>query len=121
MGIVLEKGLVPGECIISEGENGYSRTTVQVVAPVDTVYAPGTVLGKVTATGDYVAYDPDAADGSETVAGVLIYQASGTSDRVILNRHSQVKSDVIVWDETLTPAEIVTGTAELEALGIIAR
>ena len=38
------------------------------------VYKAGTILGQVTASGIYAPHDPDAEDGRETEAALLIYR-----------------------------------------------
>ncbi|WP_068420051.1 head decoration protein [Labrenzia sp. OB1] len=119
---VLTKKSSPGSCIISEGDHGFSRDTGSVVVPADKIYEANTVLGQVTANKTFVKYDPDAEDGSETVAAILIYPATeGTSDRALLRRHAQVIASELVWFDGATPAQKTTGHTELETLGIIAR
>ena len=43
------------------------------------VLQAGTVLGKVTASGKYVAYDNTALDGSETAVAILADKVDATS------------------------------------------
>ena len=67
---VLTDGPHTADFILSEGPGYYSRDQITV----DTgVLVPGTVLGKITATGKFVILAPAAVDGSQTAAGVLIY------------------------------------------------
>lgn len=118
----LTKKPVPGSCIISEGDHGFSRDTGSVVVPADEVFEANTVLGQVTADDTFVKYDPAADDGSETVAAILIYPATeGTSDKALLRRHAQVKASELEWFDGANDAQKTTGHAELEALGIIVR
>ncbi|EEE46079.1 head decoration protein [Roseibium alexandrii] len=118
---VLTEKAGPGSCIIMEGEHGYSRDTGTVIVPNEQTYLANTVLGQVTANKNYVQWAPGAADGSESVAAILIYPASGTSEKSLLVRLSQVKSQDLVMPEGATPAQIETAHAELEVLGIIVR
>ena len=66
-----------GEFIISEANGTRSREVVTVAAAAAALPA-GTVLGKITASGKYVAYSDAASDGTETAAGVL-YAANAAS------------------------------------------
>jgi Bacteriophage lambda head decoration protein D len=116
---VLTEKAGAGSCIIQEGDHYYSRDVVTVDGGAG--LAANTVLGKKTVGGHYVTYDPDATDGSEDVAGILIYPAVGTVEATILTRHAQVKSAALVWFDGATTNEKNTGIAALAALGIIAR
>lgn len=82
---------------------------------IDTDIAFGTVLGKVTATGAYVAHAPAAVDGSEKAAGVSLG-----------GMLALVRGPVIVADSALiynaatdTDAEKAAVKDALKALGII--
>lgn len=44
----------------------------------------GTVLGKVTASGKYVAYNGAAADGSETAVGILYHRVEPSAGNDVL-------------------------------------
>lgn len=72
-------------------DSGYPRLTFFVndvgqdslfsitVASGTDVLAGGTVLGKVTATGKYTAYDGGASDGTETATGILLNRIDPTN------------------------------------------
>ncbi len=49
------------------------------VFTLDEVWPAGAVLGRVTATGKLVRFDPGAADGSETAIAVLTQECSATA------------------------------------------
>lgn len=118
---VLTEKLGPGSCIIQEGEHFYSRDVVVVNAGVGVTLPANSVLGKITATGKYVIWDPENADGSQTVAGVLIYPVTGEQDATVLRRLSQVKTPALNWFSGATSGNKTSGIAGLAALGIIAR
>lgn len=68
---MMKKDLIvrPGEHLIFEVHPGMCRTTGKLKAGAN--YPTAMVLGKVTATGELVSWDPAASDGSQTVEGVL--------------------------------------------------
>lgn len=118
--VVLTEKPRTGEYLISEAEHHRSRDVETIEAGVDT-YEPGTVLGKVTAGGAFKIYDPAAVDGTESVAGVLFERTTGTAKRTVHKRAAQVDSASLAWFDGATAPQIATGTAELEALGIVVR
>ncbi len=118
---VLTEKLGPGSCIIQEGDHYYSRDVGVVSAGAGVTYPANTVLGKVTATGKYVVWNPANADGSETVAAILIYPVTGEEEAALLRRHAQVKIPALNWFTGATAGNKTTGIAGLAALGIIAR
>lgn len=74
-------------------------------------------------TGEYVAYDNTAADGSEVAAGVLYAAAAdSTADQkaVIIARDAEVNSNLIDWGTNDATGK-TAGIADLKALGIIVR
>lgn len=105
------------ESLISAANGDRSFENVNVDATGVELEA-GAVLGKVTASGDYVAYAEGASDGSETVAGVLLEKVieDETGARAIIARDATVKTYKLNY--TGTEATVIAGLA---ALGIIAR
>nr|MDT0253422.1 head decoration protein [Endozoicomonas sp.] len=116
------EGMHTGEFLVSEGNNSISREQVPVAANLD--MEPGTVVGKVTATGVYAPLAPAAADGTETAAGVLyagkVTEASG-GDGVIIARLAEVVDSLLVWPVGITAEEQSDAVAELAGLDIITR
>lgn len=105
--------------ISSEATGNRSRDVITVDGAATTAasLAAGTVLGKVTSGGKYIAYLAGASDGSEDAAGVLIEALDkGTAD---------VSATIIARDAEVNEAELTgsdgAGKLELEALGIIYR
>ncbi|WP_257286408.1 head decoration protein [Endozoicomonas sp. SESOKO1] len=121
MSVKTEKNYT-AEFLISEGNNSISREQVALAANLD--MEPGTVLGKVTATGVYKPVDPAAADGSETAAGVL-YAGKATDasggDGVIIARLAEVVDSLLVWPDGITGEEQAAAITELAGLDIITR
>ena len=64
----LIEGTHPGGFLVWEAFRDYTRETVTVAAGT---LEPGTVLGRITASGKYAAHDPAAVDGTETAVAVL--------------------------------------------------
>ena len=61
---VLIEARHPGEFLMTEANGQRSRETITIASGAG-IIAPGTVLGKVTASGKYVASAVGAADGSQ--------------------------------------------------------
>lgn len=117
----LTEGRFAGECIVSEASGTRSREHVTILSGQD--LPANAVLGKVTASGKYVAYDNAASDGSETVAGIL-YDAVDASDGdvggVALIRDAEVKASGLDWN-TQNQAGIDAGIVDLLSLGVVVR
>jgi len=82
------------------------------------------VIAVTTVPGQYVAYAPNASNGSQTAIGILWEDTNATDEAqraVAITRDAEVKADLLVWPTGFTPAQIATGTTQLEARGIIAR
>lgn len=80
-----------GEFLLSEGNGAISRETVTVAASA--ALPAGQVLGVVTATGEYAAYNNAATDGTETAVAVLYAPLADTAaDRaaVVIARLAEV-------------------------------
>ncbi len=109
-----------GEHLVSEGNKSISRESI-VIASGEGVLLPGTVLGKVTGTGEYRAYDSTNVDGSETAAGVLFDGVDATSaaqDAVAHVRDCEVAKADLTWP---TPGDEAAGTADLLVNHVILR
>ena len=112
----------PGGFLVWEAFRDYSREVVTIAAGT---LEPGTVLGKITASGKYAAHDPAATDGTETAVAVLWGKADATGGDTpgvavvrgpaIVNRHD------LVFAGTPTEGEITAAHAALLAAGILVR
>lgn len=111
----------PNSCVISEGEHGYSRDEVSVAAGAGVTLPGGTVLGRITATGVFVIWNPANTDGSQVVAAVLSSPVTGTQKSSVIRRLSQVNTSLLNWFSGATAPQRATGIAGLATLGIIAR
>jgi hypothetical protein len=105
------------EFLLSEAPGTLSREEITVVSGQNLV--SGTLLGKVTASSKYIAYDDgaDPADGSETAAGILLYDCDATDGdqkAVMIARNAEVASAKLTGSDA-------NGLADLAALTIIAR
>ncbi len=118
----LVEGKHAGGFLVWEAFREYTRETITVAAGV---LEPGTVLGRITATGKYAAHDPVAIDGTETAVALLWGKADASGGDApavavlrgpaIVNRHD------LVFAGTPSEAEIVAAHAALLAAGILVR
>lgn len=103
-------------------EVGYCRDVVTIDNGLDLV--SGTVLGKITSGGKYVKLNPDASDGSQTAAGILLYDVAAASaevEGVVLARGpAVVVNDKLTWTAD-TNLDQAASRVLLEALGIQVR
>ncbi|MBB1491329.1 head decoration protein [Paracoccus sp. MC1854] len=112
----------PGGFLVWEAFRDYTRETITVATGT---LEPGTVLGRITASGKYAAHDPAAVDGTETAAAVLWGKADASGGDAlavalirgpaIVNRHD------LVFAGTPGAPEIAAAHAALLAAGILVR
>lgn len=120
----LTEGRHPGEFLIGEQAGTLSRDQVTVTVAGSTELAPGTVLGKITASGKYVVYDNDSSDGREVAAGILHGTLDNESvsaadmDATIINFGAEVRADDLTWGDD---SHASAGLVDLAALFIKAR
>jgi hypothetical protein len=118
----LTEGRHTGEHLISEAAGTRSRDVVTLVTGQN--LEPGTVLGKITASGKYTQLAPAAADGSEVAAAVLFAAVDATAaDKaaVVHLRDTEIASAGLNWSAVITAGEKAVAAAELKALGIVIR
>ncbi len=116
------EGTHAGGLLVWEDFRDYTRETITIAAGT---LEPGTVLGKITASGKYAAHDPAAVDGTETAVAVLWGKADASAGDVpavavvrgpaIVNRHD------LVFAGTPSEAEIAAAHTALLAAGILVR
>ena len=101
----------------------YSRD--QVTVALGEVLELGAVVGRVTATTQIKRFDPDATDGTEMPAGILLDPVDATAaafpEGLLLARHGIVASSAVVWPEGITAPQQAAAIAALEARGILIR
>lgn len=121
---VLIEGRHPGEFLMTEANGQRSRENITIASGAG-IIAPGTLLGKVAASGKFVASAVGATDGSQTVVAVALYGCDATSaDAAIaaIVRDAEVNGHVLSYhaDRDLA-AEKASAEADLAGVGIIVR
>jgi hypothetical protein len=107
--------------MVSEA-NGYKSRDSVTVAAGSATYLPGTLLGKITSSGNYVQYAPGATDGSQTVAGILCGTlVASTAKKTVISRDAEVNGGNLTYPAGSNAAAIATANAALAVLGIIVR
>ena len=121
---VLIEGRHPGEFLITEANGQRSRETITIASGAG-VIAAGTVLGKVTASGKYVASSVGASDGSEVPSAINIHGADATAADATVSaivRDAEVNGKYLTWHaDRDQPAEKAAANAALAILGVIVR
>lgn len=83
---------------------------------------PGTVLGKITASGKYVAHDAALANGAQTAAAILYHAVDATSADVTtvatVNGPATVNGNRLTWKAGISDANRLAGLAALRAKGL---
>lgn len=109
--------------IKAEEEQSYSRKDITVASGQN--LAIGTVLGKITASGKYAAYDNDAVDGTQTAAGILAAavnaSAADAPGVAVVREAIAAKEQLIFGAGVTTQGEKDAAYADLEAIGIVCR
>ena len=115
--------------LVSEANGTRSRDVVTIAEGVHAL--PGTVLGKVTATGHYVPLDPangsgegQSPDGSQTAVAVLFAEVDATLGEkpgVITARDAEVAAHALLWPTGITEQQKTAALAQLAQAGIVAR
>lgn len=107
--------------LVSEANGMYrSRDEGTVAAGTDGLLV-GTVLGKLTTGGNFVALDTAAATGAENAAGILFEAAVGTVRRTVVTRDAEVNGAHLIYPDGSTDTDKATINAALAGLGIIVR
>lgn len=119
---ILKDSRGAGHFILSEA-NGY-RSRQRISVGANQALLSGQVLGKLTAGGAYVKLAPAAADGSQTVAGILfddVVTTAEVADAVSFERDGEVNAADLVWPAGITENQKAAALAALAAKGVIAR
>lgn len=120
----LNEGQHAGEFLVSEANKTRSRDVATLAEGQN--LAAGTVLGRLTVGGAFVALNPgvEPADGSEIAAGILFDNVDATdaaTEAVIIARDAEVNGGELVWPTGISGGDQATATGQLAALGIIVR
>ena len=114
----------PAEFILSEANGQRSREAITIASGAG-IIAAGTVLGKVTASGKYLASAAGATDGSQTPAAIAIHGADASSADATISaivRDAEVNSNCLTYHaDREQPAEKAAAKESLKGLGIIVR
>ncbi len=73
----LTEGKTPGDFLLFEEHDHYCRAEVTIAAGAN--LEPGTVLGKITASGKFTTHETGVSDGSQTAVAVLVTAAAAES------------------------------------------
>lgn len=114
--MALNEGKHTGEFLLSEGNGTISREEVTVAAAAGAM-VPGTLVGKITASGKYKEYNNANSDGSEVAAGITyaaVTDSASDQKAVIIARNAEVMSSALTGSDT-------PGKADLLLLGIVVR
>ena len=107
-----------------KAELAYCRQVVTVTEATAKTLVPGTVLGKITASGKYTTAVETAADGSKAFAGVVLFEtpvAAGVDKQVVVlvKGPASVGKGGLVLDASYdTTAKKNVVYAAMEAAGI---
>lgn len=107
--------------IVSEANGSRSREEINLIKGQN--LQVGTILGKITESGEYTQYNSTATNGSQTVAGILYDNINATEEdrkAVVIIRDAEIAKDKLIYpddsDDTKNKAN-----EELKALGLIIR
>ena len=111
-----------GGFLVWEAFRDYCREVVTIATGT---LEPGTVLGKITASGKYAAHDSAALDGTETAVAVLWGKADATGGDVpgvvVIRGPAIVNQNDLFFAGTPSQAEIDAAHAALATAGILVR
>jgi F0F1-type ATP synthase epsilon subunit len=108
--------------LLSEGNGTISREKVTIVAGCAPATA-GTVLGKITASGKYTAYDDGLTSGAEDAVAVLAETVDATADvsAVVIRRMAEVKKAELNWHASADATAKTAAYTNLLLSNIVAR
>ncbi|MDR2366437.1 MAG: head decoration protein [Zoogloeaceae bacterium] len=106
---ILQEGSHTAEFLLSEGNGEISREEVLIKSGA--VYSAGQVLGIVTATGKYAAYDnSDSTTGLGVAAGVLyapVDAADADQKATVIVRLAEVVQSLLVGLDDAAKADLL--------------
>ena len=111
-----------GEYLLWEADRQVARDRVTLTG--GQLLYPGTVLGKITASGKVTQLDPDASDGSEDACGVLYYRVNARSNdqpTIMTCRQCEVASLALIWPDGISDNQKAAAIAQLTTLGVVVR
>lgn len=99
-----QEPLRPWNFVISQANGNLSRQSVTIVSGSGVVQ-PGTVLGRITASGKYKQYTVGASDGSQNavaILGELVDATSADKTAGAIVRLAEVNTAALQWGATVT-------------------
>jgi len=121
---VLTEGRHPGEFLMTEANGQRSRENITIASGAG-IIAPGTVLGRITTSGKYLASAVGATDGSQTAAAIALYgcdATSGDANISAITRDAEVNGSILTYHpDRDQAAEKTAAQGDLAAVGIIVR
>ncbi|UEM11731.1 head decoration protein [Bradyrhizobium barranii subsp. barranii] len=117
------EGRHPAEFLLSEANGQRSRGNITIGQ--NQTIVPGSVLGQITASGQYIAHDPAAADGSQTAAAVALYGAvtgaGATAAISAIVREAELNGKTLTTKTGLTAPQLAQISTDLAGKQIIVR
>lgn len=121
---VKTEGARAESCVLSEANGTRSRDVVTILADSG-VITPGTVLGKITASGKYKPATATGSDGAQTAAAVALtgVDSTGADGTVVaLVRDAEViKPELSYHSSVDDQAKKDAKNVQLAGVGILAR
>ena len=121
---VLIEGRHPGEFLMTEANGQRSRENITIASGAG-IITPGTVLGRITASGKYLASAVGATDGSQTAVAIALYgcdATSGDADISAITRDAEVNASILTYHpDRDQAAEKTAAQGDLAMVGIIVR
>jgi hypothetical protein len=113
------------EHVISEANGRQSREQIVLDVPAANVLA-GTVLGKVTASGQYRPLDLEALTGEEVAAAIQCVTEVALDPAADIRtsahvRDAEMNGWKLIWPDGITDNEKAAAEAELAEAGILVR
>lgn len=110
-----------GAYIAEEVSVNLSRRVVEIASGAGKL-APGTVLGKVTSSGQYVQFDPEADDGSQTACAILFDHVDATKQdvqAVVTVTLTAVNESELIWPEGISGQQLAAAINQLREADIV--
>lgn len=111
-----QEGVHTNEFLLSYEEEGYSLDQVVIDASAPAM-VPGTLLGKITASGKFTAYNNAATDGSQVAIAIncaAVPDLTTDQHATVISRQAEVMASLLTGLDA-------AGRADLAAVGIIVR
>jgi hypothetical protein len=111
-----------GGFILSEANGTRSREVITVVSGQN--LRAGAVLGRITASGKFKAYDNAASDGSQAAAAILfddVNASAADAAGLAILRDAEVSGKELIFAVGQAAPDQAAAIVDLTALGVIVR